>query len=203
MTLRIVILNCGVGNLFSIKKALEKAGVNVKVCSTIHGFENINAIVFPGVGNFRAASNKILGFRDQIMDLVEDNVPVLGICLGMQLFFKESEESPGKPGLNLLNGVIVKLPGNVKTPHMGWNNIEIVRYMDLLEGVNKGDYFYFVHRYYAIPKDSSIIIAETEYGVKFPSIVAKNNIFGVQFHPEKSGESGRKIIKNFLKIIKR
>ena len=200
---RVVVLNYGVGNLFSIKNALEKAGVNVEVLSDIHSSENIDAIVLPGVGNFRMGSKKLLRIKDQITDLVENNVPILGICLGMQLFFKKSEESPGNPGLNLLDGVVVKFPKNVKIPHMGWNTIEIVRSSDFLEGVSEKDYFYFVHSYYAIPKDPSIIVAKTEYGVNFPSVVAKNNIFGVQFHPEKSGESGKKIIKNFLRIIKR
>ena len=203
MAPRVVILNYGVGNLFSIKNALEKAGVNVEVLSDIHSSENIDAIIFPGVGNFRTGSKKLLRIKDQIIDLIENNVPILGICLGMQLFFKESEESPGNPGLNLLDGVVVKFPKNVKIPHMGWNTIKIVRSSDFLEGVSEKDYFYFVHSYYAIPKDPSIIVAKTEYGVNFPSVVAKNNIFGVQFHPEKSGESGKKIIKNFLRIIKR
>ena len=203
MAPRVVILNYGVGNLFSIKNALEKASVNVEVVSDIHSSENIDAIVLPGVGNFRTGSKKLLRIKDQIIDLIENNVPILGICLGMQLFFKESEESPGDPGLNLLDGVVVKFPKNVKIPHMGWNTIKIVRSSDFLEGVSEKDYFYFVHSYYTIPKDPSIIFAKTEYGVNFPSVVAKNNIFGVQFHPEKSGESGKKIIKNFLRIIKR
>lgn len=203
MTLRVIILNYGVGNLFGIKNALEKAGVNVKVRSDASVSENIDAIVLPGVGNFRIGSKKLLKIKNRIVNLIENNVPILGICLGMQLFFEKSEESPENPGLNLLDGVVVKFPENVKIPHMGWNTIEAVRPSELLEGVSEKDYFYFVHSYYAVPKDSSIIIAKTEYGVKFPSVVTKNNIFGVQFHPEKSGESGKKIIKNFLKIIKR
>lgn len=203
MAQKVIVLNYGVGNLFSIKNALEKAGLNVKVSSDICDPKNIDAIVLPGVGNFRMGSRELMRIRDQVMDLVEDNVPILGICLGMQLFFEESEESPESPGLNLLDGIVIRFPKNVKIPHMGWNTIKVIRSSELLEGVSEKDHFYFVHSYYALPKDSSIIIAETEYGVKFPSVVAKNNIFGVQFHPEKSGESGRKIIKNFLKIIKR
>lgn len=136
------------------------------------------------------------------MELILGGRPVLGICLGMQLFFEESEESPGR-GLSILGGRVVRLPSYVKVPHMGWNNLEIIGSSEILDGVSAADYFYFAHSYYAIPQDRNIISAETICGVKFASVIAEKNIFGVQFHPEKSGRSGERIIKNFMKIAKR
>lgn len=129
-------------------------------------------------------------------------MPLLGVCLGMQMLFTESLEGDGA-GLNLLRGNVVKLPSAVKIPHMGWNTLHITKQTDLLEGVNEGSFVYFVHSYYPCDLDRDVVAAETTYGVTFASIVARRNVYGTQFHPEKSGETGLKILKNFFNIVKR
>jgi glutamine amidotransferase len=120
----------------------------------------------------------------------------------MQLLFEESDESPGF-GLGIFSGRVIRLPKNVRAPHMGWNNLNIIQPSKILDGIGGWDYFYFAHKYYALPADRSIVTAETEYGVKIPSAVAYRNIFGVQFHPEKSGKPGKRVIENFVEIAKR
>lgn len=201
--MKALILDYGVGNLFSIRHALERAGLSVEISSNFQRSANIDALILPGVGSFKAGAEKLLKIKDELMILIEKSIVTFGVCLGMQLLFRESEESPGLPGLGLLSGEVAKLPRSVKTPHMGWNTLEIIKPSDLLDGIGGEDRFYFVHSYYVLPEDKSIVAAETEYGVKFPSVVMKGNIFGVQFHPEKSGKSGERIIKNFVRIIKR
>jgi len=201
--LNVALIDYGIGNMFSIEYALRRFSLNVEVCSSPSSIRDSDAVVIPGVGNFRVGAGNLRKLKNCIADLVEDNVPILGICLGMQILFQWSEEDPSVDGLGLLSGKVVKLPGSVKTPHMGWNNIIVVKYVDFLDGVDEKDYFYFVHSYYAVPNDLQIVAAETDYGVRFPSVIVKNNVFGVQFHPEKSGRSGEKIIKNFINIAKR
>ncbi|MBS7654128.1 MAG: imidazole glycerol phosphate synthase subunit HisH [Candidatus Bathyarchaeia archaeon] len=203
MTSKAVILNYGVGNLFSIRHAIEKAGLNAEISSEIQNPTNIDALILPGVGNFKAGAEKLLRIKGWLADLAKSGVVTFGICLGMQLLFRESEESPGLFGLGLLRGKVVKLPRSVKVPHMGWNTLEIIKPSDFLDGISEKDHFYFAHSYYALPEDRSMVAAETDYGVKFPSIVMRDNIFGVQFHPEKSGKAGERIIKNFVRIAKR
>ncbi|MEM2793268.1 MAG: imidazole glycerol phosphate synthase subunit HisH [Candidatus Methanomethylicia archaeon] len=202
-TMNVILINYGVGNIFSVEYALRRAYLNVEVCSSLNSFGKADAIVIPGVGNFKIGAENLGGFKGNIIDLVRSNIPILGICLGMQLFFQESDECPNMKGLGLLNGRVARLPRNVKTPHIGWNNLKIVKYTQFLDGVDEGDYFYFAHSYYAVPSNPEITAAETEYGVRFTSVIVKNNVFGVQFHPEKSGKSGEKIIRNFARIIKR
>jgi glutamine amidotransferase len=203
VTLKAVILDYGVGNLFSIRHALEKAGLGAEISSDVLKYANIDVLILPGVGSFKAGAENLLKIKDKLVNLVENSIVTFGICLGMQLLFRESEESPGLFGLGLLSGKVVKLPGSVKIPHMGWNTLEITKPSDFLDGISEEDRFYFVHSYYVLPEDRFIVAAETEYGVKFPSAVMKGNIFGVQFHPEKSGKSGEQIIKNFVRIVKR
>jgi glutamine amidotransferase len=201
--LNVALIDYGIGNMFSIEHALKRFSLNVEVCSSPNSIRDADAIVIPGVGNFKFGARNLRRLKNCIVDLVKDNVPILGICLGMQILFQWSEEDPSVDGLGLLSGKVVKLPGSVKTPHMGWNNIIVVKYVDFLDGVDEKDYFYFVHSYYAVPNDLWVVAAETDYGVRFPSVIVKNNVFGVQFHPEKSGRSGEKIIKNFINIAKR
>jgi len=164
--------------------------------------EGADAIVLPGVGNFKTASRNVNALRNAVLQSVKEGKPLLGICLGMQLLFHESEESPGE-GLKLLKGKVLKLPESVKIPHMGWNTINIIRGDPLLHDVKKDSHFYFVHSYYAQPESDDVILAETDYGVKFASVVSKGNVYGTQFHPEKSGKPGRIILRNFAKIVKR
>ncbi len=158
--------------------------------------------MLPGVGNFKAALSTLEKYRAEISGLTARGVPLLGICLGMQLLFDTSQESPGD-GLGLIEGKVVRLSGNVKTPHMGWNTIRILHKDPLVENISEQDYFYFVHSYYPCPKNGEAIVAVTEYGEDFPSIVGANNIYGVQFHPEKSGVAGEQLLLNFASILKR
>jgi len=161
-----------------------------------------DAVVLPGVGNFRTASENIRPFKNVITRIVDEGVPLLGVCLGMQLLFEGSEESPGE-GLCLLEGEVLKLPDDVKTPHMGWNTLNILKWSPLLDGVDEDSYLYFVHSYYAQPRNREVVVAETRYGVEFASVVAKGNVYSTQFHPEKSGAPGARILLNFAKIVKR
>ena len=199
--MKVAVLDYGIGNLFSIKHSLQKIGLNVEVTSSIKGCE-YDGIVLPGVGNFKAVAKNLGSSREYIIRLTSSGTPLLGICLGMQLLFEESQESDGG-GLALLKGRIIRLPKNVKTPHMGWNNLHIIADNEILDGIDERDYFYFVHSYYAHPADRSVIVAETEYGIRFASVIAKGNIYGTQFHPEKSGRSGCRILRNFMMIMKR
>jgi len=199
--MKVAVLDYGIGNLFSIKHSLQKIGLNVEVTSSIKGCE-YDGIVLPGVGNFKAGAKNLGPLREDIIRLTSNGVPLLGICLGMQLLFEESQESDGG-GLALLRGKIIRLPEDVKTPHMGWNNLHIIADNEILDGIDEKDYFYFVHSYYARPADKSVIVAETEYGIRFASVVAEGNIYGTQFHPEKSGRSGCRILRNFMMIMKR
>ncbi|MCD6465519.1 imidazole glycerol phosphate synthase subunit HisH [Candidatus Bathyarchaeota archaeon] len=200
---KVAVIDYGVGNLFSIKCSFKRAGLSVDLCSEDKRLKDADALVIPGVGNFKAGAENIEKIKVDLMDLIREGKPVLGICLGMQLLFEESDESPNVGGLNLLEGRVVRLPGNVKIPHMGWNTLKIVRSTVLLDGISEEDYFYFVHSYYVAPRRKNIVMAETEYGVRFTSVVMQNNIFGVQFHPEKSGKPGERIIGNFANLIRR
>ncbi|MEM2560069.1 MAG: imidazole glycerol phosphate synthase subunit HisH [Candidatus Bathyarchaeia archaeon] len=198
---RAAIINYGVGNLFSIKRSLERAGFNVIMSSDKRSLSGIDAIVLPGVGNFGAGAENIRRLKDDLLELIREGIPVLCVCLGMQLLFKESEESSGE-GLSILSGKVIKLPSSVRIPHMGWNTLKDIKPVDILDSIGEKDYFYFAHSYYAVPVNEDIIAAKTEYGVKFASVIAQKNIFGVQFHPEKSGKPGEKLIKNFMEIVK-
>jgi glutamine amidotransferase len=200
--MRIAVVNYGVGNLYSVKRSFERAGCTVKICSAPGELDGSDAIVLPGVGNFKTGAENIQRIRENLLDIIDSHIPVLGICLGMQLLFEESDESPGF-GLGIFSGRVIRLPKNVRAPHMGWNNLNIIQPSKILDGIGGWDYFYFAHKYYALPADRSIVTAETEYGVKIPSAVAYRNIFGVQFHPEKSGKPGKRVIENFVEIAKR
>jgi imidazole glycerol-phosphate synthase subunit HisH len=197
-----VIFDYGAGNLLSLKVALEKVGLNVKIGSTAQALKKADAIALPGVGNFSAATNKLQTVKEQIVEAVANGVPVLGICLGLQLFFEKSEEGVGR-GLALFKGKNVWLPQSVKVPQMGWNTLRIVKQNGLFDGVDDESYVYFVHSLYPVPLDKDLICTETDYGTTFASAVASKNVFGTQFHPEKSGDIGLKILKNFARTIKK
>ena len=196
------IINYEVGNLFSIECGLKKVGFHTEIVSSPSQLKNKDAVVLPGVGSFSAAVNQLEPYRLKILDLVKSGTPLLGVCLGMQLFFSSSEEGTGK-GLDLFGGRVVGLPRSVKIPHMGWNTLRIVNENGLLEGIEDESFLYFVHSYFPIPADKDIVVADTAYGTTFASVVAENNVFGTQFHPEKSGEKGLAILANFVKIVKK
>jgi len=196
-------VNYGVGNLRSVKKGIEKSGAKVLVTRNPKDLIESDAIVLPGVGAFAEAVKNLSPLSGVVTQSVEDGKPLFGICLGLQLLFTRSYEGSPTDGLNFISGDIVKLPDGVKIPQMGWNTIEIVRSHPLLEDVRNDSYVYFVHSYFAQPLEQDAIVATTEYGVKFPSVIAKQNLFATQFHPEKSGKTGLVILRNFVKIVKR
>ncbi len=197
-----VIFDYGVGNLLSLKCALENAGLEASICTSRQELAEANAVALPGVGAFSAAATKLDAVKETLINKVKDGTPLLGICLGLQLFFEESEEGPGN-GLALFKGKTVRLPSTVKVPHMGWNTLNIVRQNELFDGVKEGSYVYFVHSLFPVPVDKTIVCAQTEYGTTFTSAIASKNVYGTQFHPEKSGDTGLKILKNFAKIVVR
>jgi len=199
---RASVIDYGVGNLFSMSNALRKAGLGVEIVEEPTGLRGSEAVVLPGVGAFGAAAANLEPFREALEEAVEGGTPLLGSCLGMQLLFECSEESPGD-GLGLLPGEVKRFTGDVKTPHMGWNTVEPLRDSPLLEGVEPGSYFYFVHSYYPEPSAPRDALASTCYGCEFASIVERGTVYGTQFHPEKSGETGARLLANFAGLVKR
>ncbi len=190
------------GNLLSLKFAFQKVGLKPEVGLDRSQIKNADAIAIPGVGSFQTATKKLDQVRDLIIDLAGGGIPVIGICLGLQLFFPESEEGGGQ-GLGLFKGKNVRLPNYVKVPHMGWNSLKIIKQNKILEGVNDGSYVYFVHSLFPEPTERNIVCTETNYGKTFASTIAKKNVYGTQFHPEKSGDIGLKILRNFAQIVAR
>jgi glutamine amidotransferase len=197
-----VIFDYGAGNLLSLRVALEKVGLKAKIASNGLALKSADAIALPGVGNFSAAAEKLAPVRTDIVEAVENGVPLLGICLGLQLFFPRSDEGVGE-GLALYDGKNAWLPNSVKVPHMGWNTLRIVKQTELLEGVKDEAYVYFVHSLYPLPTDKELVCTETDYGTTFTSSVASENVFGTQFHPEKSGDVGLQILRNFARTVKK
>ncbi len=197
-----VIFDYGVGNLLSLKCALEKAGLDVSIGTSAQDLAKADAIALPGVGSFSAALSKLDSVKEMLQSKVQEGTPLLGICLGLQLFFEESQEGPGN-GLAFFKGKNMRLQGDLKVPHMGWNTLNMVQQNELFEGIAEGVYVYFVHSLYPVPTDKSIVCTQTEYGTTFTSAVASRNIYGTQFHPEKSGEIGLQILRNFAKTVTR
>lgn len=197
-----VIFDYGVGNLLSLKTALEKVGLETAIINDTKELATADAIALPGVGAFTAAASKLVPIKETLLSIVQGGTPLLGVCLGLQLFFEKSEEGPGD-GLAIFKGKTVRLPNTVKVPHMGWNTLSIVKQNELFDGVNDGSYVYFVHSLYPEPTSKSITCTRTDYGVTFTSTVVSKNIFGTQFHPEKSGDIGLRILKNFAKAVVR
>lgn len=197
----IAIIDYGMGNLRSVQKAVEFLGYSAVITSDFDTIKNAEGIILPGVGAFPDAMDNLneKGLVNVIKKAVQNNTPLLGICLGMQLLFDESEEFRLCNGLGLIKGRIEKIYAKVKIPHMGWNNLEIIGDTPILEGVEDGSYVYFVHSYYANVADDSLV-AKTQYGMDITAVVSKGNVFGMQFHPEKSGEVGMKMLKNFCQL---
>ncbi len=198
----ISVIDYGVGNLFSMTNALKKTTSKVMVVKKPEELLASDGLVLPGVGNFGAAALKLAPIADAVREVAENGVPVLGSCLGMQLLFERSEEAKGE-GLGLLKGWVRGFKGDLKTPHMGWNTINSTRNSPLLDGIPDGSYFYFVHSYYPDPENSDDTLAETVYGSYFTSLVERGNIYGAQFHPEKSGKQGATLLSNFVKLVRR
>jgi len=159
-----------------------------------------DVIALPGVGSFTASLEKLNTVKETLQTKVAEGTPLLGICLGLQLFFESSQEGPGD-GLAFFKGKVLELPKTVKVPHMGWNTLDIVKPNELLEGIADGTYVYFVHSLYPVPKDQAIVCTNTTYGITFTSAICSKNIYGTQFHPEKSGDVGLQILRNFAKTV--
>jgi glutamine amidotransferase len=198
----VAIFDYGAGNLFSLKAALERNGAqNVIIIHDMKDLDKFDGLVLPGVGNFDPAVKSIEPYKDIFIKSIEDFMPILGICLGMEMLFNHSEEGT-RDGLKILDGKVIILPKKkVKVPHMGWNNLEIIKKESkLLQGIKDGSWAYFVHSYLIVPENNSIVSATSQYGVNVPAIVEKGNLYGTQFHPEKSGKLGAIIMKNFLNV---
>jgi glutamine amidotransferase len=202
-TVKIAIIDYGLGNLRSVRKGFERSGGDVIVTSNMDIVSHADGVVLPGVGAFSEGMENAEPLRKNIIEISESGIPMFGICLGMQMLLTESEESEGVgqgdvQGLDLIPGKNVRIR-NEKVPHMGWNELKIVQEHPFVKGVD-GLHAYFVHSYHAVPDDNSAVISTTEYGVEFASIIARENVFGTQFHPEKSGETGLKILRNFIEF---
>jgi glutamine amidotransferase len=200
----VVVVDYGLGNLRSVTRGLERAGAAVEIDDDPAAIDRADGIVLPGVGAFAEGMENAGPFRDALSDAAAEGKPLFGICLGMQMLLSESEESTGAgegeaAGLELIPGKNVRFDGGRKVPHMGWNELHVEREHPLVEGVD-GEHAYFVHSYYAVPDDEGAVVATTDYGVDFASVVAnqRGNVFGTQFHPEKSGETGLRILRNFV-----
>jgi glutamine amidotransferase len=199
----LAIFDYGAGNIFSLKNSLEKTGATVDVITDFDKPNIYSGLLLPGVGNFDPAIKSICrSSRTDFNNYVKDNTPVLGICLGMEMFFDKSEEGNEK-GLGVIRGDVIILPPSMKVPHMGWNNLEIKKSGKILEGVNNDAWVYFVHSYRVKPENNDVITAESDYGIKVPAVVEQGNFFGTQFHPEKSGKVGKIMIQNFLDVCKK
>jgi glutamine amidotransferase len=197
----IAIIDYGMGNLRSVQKAFERVGFDAQVTRDAGEITSARGVVLPGVGAFRACMENLAryGLIEPIRQTVLQKKPFLGICLGFQLLFSESEEFGLQKGLDLFPGRVVGFKPNngLKIPHMGWNRIEKKQDTPFLEGISSGDYVYFVHSFYVVPNDTSLSATTTNYGEEFSSSIATENLFACQFHPEKSQEIGLRILRNF------
>ncbi len=206
----IAIVDYGMGNLRSVQKGFEKVGYTAVITGDPNMVMDADAIVLPGVGAFRDCMKNLekAGLIDPIKEFINRGKPFLGICLGLQLLFTESEEFGIHKGLDIIKGRVVRFPDNlnttrlIKIPHMGWNSVKIKKRVSIFEGIPDDAYFYFVHSYYVVPTDGDVIAMTTNYGVEFTSAIASDNLFAVQFHPEKSQELGLQILKIFGEITK-
>jgi len=202
----IAIIDYGMGNLRSVEKGFLKVGVNVKVTNKPEDLLKADGIVLPGVGAFRDCMGELtnLNLINAVADSIQRGKPYLGICLGLQVLFSESDEFGKCNGLDILKGRVIRFDlenKELKIPQMGWNQLNIKNNNPLFEGVPDKSYFYFVHSYYVLPDDSDIVATTTDYGIEFTSSVWKDNIFAVQFHPEKSQALGLKVLRNFGNIV--
>ena len=201
--MKVGVIDYGASNIFSVVRALNSLGASTKIVKTPEDFKNTDKLVFPGQGSMGSCSKKLSenNLRDSLIDAL-NNFPFLGICLGLQILFSESEESGDEKGLNIFSEKIEKFSEfedkTIKIPHMGWNQIEISQNHFLLKGIKSNENFYFVHSFASKEANQNEIFSKTFHGEIFNSAVGKDNIFATQFHPEKSGKSGLMILKNFL-----
>lgn len=202
----IAIIDYDAGNIKSVEKAIQFLGEEVMITRDQHVILEADGVILPGVGSFGDAMNRIRGYglEEVIREVVRQRIPFLGICLGLQLMFESSEESPGVKGLELLPGKIVRIPEGEqrKVPHIGWNSLCFPKESRLFQGIPKDSYVYFVHSYYLQAGEMEDVAATTEYGAEIHAAVERDRIFACQFHPEKSSEIGLKILQNFLNVCR-
>ena len=205
----ITIVDYGMGNLRSVAKGFERIGAKTRVTQKAQEIDSAEKLVLPGVGAFEDAVRNLESLRltESILKFIDGGRPFLGICLGLQLLFAESEEGGLHKGFGVFPGRVIRFPDNsLKIPHIGWNRVkqthcpEGKRGCPLLEGITDGSYFYFVHSYYADPADQTVVAAKTEYGIPFTSMIWKENMYATQFHPEKSQTLGLKVLENFARV---
>lgn len=200
--MNIVIIDYGMGNLRSVQKALERAGVNARLTQNPSDIAAATAMVLPGVGAFGAAMENLkrVGMSSAIVDFIRSGRPFLGICLGLQVLFDSSEESPGIKGLGVFKGTVKRfeLPDPFKVPHMGWNQVVLQKQSLSMQGIPAEDSVYFVHSYYVVPEDPAIALTTTSYGIGFVSSIETGALTATQFHPEKSGKTGIQFLKNWM-----
>lgn len=200
----IAILDYDAGNIRSVEKAVKFLGKDACITRDKNEIFKASHVILPGVGSFGDAMEHLnaYGLTPIIKKLTDEKIPFLGICLGLQVIFESSEESPGVEGLSLIPGKIIRIPDGegLKIPHIGWNSLHFQNDGRLFKGIDEGAFTYFVHSYYLKANDENVVKATTEYGVTIHASVEKNNIFACQFHPEKSGEIGLRILNNFLSI---
>ena len=196
---KVSIFNYGVGNLYSLRVALDRIGAQPSITSSMRSCRDSDAILLPGVGNFSDVTKRLP--LHAISDWIDEGKPLLGICLGMQLLFKHSEEGEGK-GIGLLPGKVKRFPSTVKIPQIGWNVVRKRKDSVLLDGAPNTPWVYYVHSYYP-DTEGPWVTATSEYGLEYPCMIESKNVFGVQFHPEKSGTTGRVILENFLRMLKK
>jgi glutamine amidotransferase len=196
----IAIIDYGMGNLFSVEKAFASLGADVVITSNQDIIRTADKVILPGVGAFGDCMRNLNEYKlvDVIHEVIAKGTPFLGICLGLQLLFEGSEEDPDVPGLGVFPGVVRKInAAGLKIPHMGWNSLTFPTPSALFAGINAGDYVYFVHSFHAVPVDAALVTAATNYGESVTAAVGRANVQAVQFHPEKSGSVGLKILRNF------
>lgn len=200
----IAIIDYGAGNLKNVFRAMTELGLEAKITSRAKDINDSRAIVLPGVGAFKGAIDNLnnMGLSDSIKENAKKGKIILGICLGLQLFYEVSYEDGCHRGLEILKGEVVRFDGKLKVPHMGWNSLIANREDDISKGINSEDYVYFVHSYYVKPENFNDVVLYSDYGVKVPALIRKDNIIGMQFHPEKSGRVGSMLLKNFKELIK-
>jgi imidazole glycerol phosphate synthase glutamine amidotransferase subunit len=199
--MKVTIIDYGAGNVPSVERALDRLGAESERTGSPEDIRKARVLLLPGVGHYSALVRALdqQNMRAPLVDAIGRGVSFLGICLGLQVLFESSAESPQLRGLNLLPGKVRALPSSVKLPHMGWNQIAANRQSRLLAGIDSGAYFYFAHSY-AAPDSNGSTAATCFHGISFAAVVEKQNIYGVQFHPEKSGDAGSRLLKNFLRL---